>query len=46
VENDDGTWVSVENYLDDRVRDRLTHGMCPRCYEAKMAPYRKEKALA
>lgn len=46
VENDDGIWVSVENYLDDRVRDRLTHGMCPRCYEAKMAPYRKEKALA
>ena len=33
IRNDDGTWVQVERYVQDRSALKFSHGVCPPCVE-------------
>lgn len=36
VQDDDGSWRSVENYVSRRSQARFSHGFCPDCYEREL----------
>lgn len=36
VREEDGRWVSLERYVEERSDVQVTHGMCPRCYEREV----------
>lgn len=38
VRTDPGYWTTVEDYLSQRTGMRLTHSVCPECYQRHLAP--------
>jgi DNA-binding response OmpR family regulator len=38
VRDDKNYWSQVEEYLNERVGTRFSHGICPDCYERVVAP--------
>lgn len=36
VQDDDGSWRSVENYVSRRSQARFSHGFCPECYQREL----------
>lgn len=33
IQNDDGGWETVAQYLGERMQTSVTHGMCPNCQQ-------------
>jgi DNA-binding response OmpR family regulator len=33
IQDDDGEWVRVENYIEARSEAKFSHGICPECYK-------------
>lgn len=42
IQDDDGSWRSVESYVSKRSQARFTHGFCPECFEQEIKAIREE----
>lgn len=42
IQDDDGSWRSVETYVSKRSQARFTHGFCPECFEQEIRAIREE----
>jgi DNA-binding response OmpR family regulator len=38
IHKDDDTWQQLEVYVEQRSDAEFSHGVCPQCYETKLAP--------
>ena len=38
IHKDDDTWQQLEVYVEERSDAEFSHGVCPQCYETKLAP--------
>jgi PAS domain S-box-containing protein len=36
IQNDEGSWGTIEAYLGDELNTQITHGMCPDCHRRQM----------
>jgi len=34
----DGTWGSLERYIEQHSKAEFSHGVCPDCYETRLKP--------
>lgn len=39
LRDEDGTWTSLEDYVEARSAAQFTHGICPDCYEQYVKPH-------
>lgn len=46
IRTDDGSWVQVERYVQDRSALRFSHGMCPSCIEEHYSEYAQKRPAA
>ncbi len=42
IQDEDGSWRSVESYVSKRSQARFTHGFCPECFEKEIRAIREE----
>lgn len=43
IRRDDGTWATMEKYIEDRSALRFSHGICPPCTQKHFPNLRKRK---
>ena len=43
---DDVEWVTMEEYMTRRFRQKPSHGYCPECFETKVAPEMRELGIS
>lgn len=36
IQNDEGSWETIESYLGHELNTQITHGMCPDCHRRQM----------
>lgn len=44
IRTDDGSWVQVERYVQDRSEVKFSHGMCPSCIEQHYGAYARKRS--
>jgi DNA-binding NtrC family response regulator len=42
IQDEDGSWRSVESYVSKRSQARFTHGFCPECFDKELRAIRDE----
>ncbi len=42
IQDEDGSWRSVETYVSKRSQARFSHGFCPECFEQEIRAIREE----
>jgi CheY-like chemotaxis protein len=45
IRDDRQYWQQVETYFSQRQGTKFSHGICPECYESKMAPQLRELGI-
>lgn len=42
IQNEEGEWVKLEEYIEEHTEAKISHGMCPNCKEKVLSEHRKK----